>query len=148
MKHSTLALLVGGVFPAVCLGISGVLQKSSAKAGIATGPYLVVAGSMLALMGGVAMLIERDVEINPRSTFLAALFGLFWSLGVASIAIAIRRFNGQISELVPLYNMNTLVAVAIGLFLMGEWKTVDVPRIFIASLLIIIGGVLAATSQR
>ncbi len=33
MKTNTLALLVGGLLPAVLFGVSGVFQKTSAKAG-------------------------------------------------------------------------------------------------------------------
>ena len=65
---------------------------------------------------------------------------------MACIAIALRRYNGQISQLVSLYNMNTLVAVLIGLILLSEWQTVNIVKIVASSVLIIVGGVLAATA--
>ncbi|MCB9143176.1 MAG: hypothetical protein H6646_12980, partial [Anaerolineales bacterium] len=56
------------------------------------------------------------------------------------------RFDGQISQLVPLYNMNTLVAVLIGLVVLAEWRTVDPRKLAIAAILIVLGGILAARS--
>ena len=46
------------------------------------------------------------------------------------------------SVLVPLYNMNTLVAVGIGLVLLGEWRDVSVWRLLAGAALIVAGGVL------
>ena len=51
MSTATPGLLVGGLVPALGFGLSGAVQKSAAGAGIATGPYLVVIGLVVA--GGV-----------------------------------------------------------------------------------------------
>ena len=56
------------------------------------------------------------------------------------------RYGGKLSQLVPLYNMNTLVAVAIGLVAFGEWQTVSWARVLGAAVLIVAGGILAATA--
>lgn len=42
--------------------------------------------------------------------------------------------------------MNTLVAVGIGLALLGEWQGVNVWRVLTGAALIVAGGVLAGTS--
>lgn len=46
MSTATLAPLIGGLLPATLFGISGVLQKSAARAGIGTGPYLIAIGAV------------------------------------------------------------------------------------------------------
>jgi hypothetical protein len=53
-----------------------------------------------------------------------------------------------VSVIVPLYNMNTLVAVGIGLVLLGEWKDVNLWRLLSGAALIVVGGVLAGTSVK
>lgn len=50
------------------------------------------------------------------------------------------------SKLVPLFNMNTLVAVCLGLLVFSEWKNVHVLQLAVASVLIIIGGILATNA--
>ena len=64
--------------------------------------------------------------------------------GIACIAIALKKYDAQISQLVPLYNMNTLFAVLIGMVAFAEWREVSLAKILISSVLIISGGVLAS----
>ncbi len=144
MSARVIAILLGGVLPALLLGMTGVLQKLSTNARIGTGPFLIGVGVTTAIVGGVFMVLERDATIGQKSALYTILFGLVWATAIGCIAIALRRFDGQISQLVPLYNMNTLVAVLIGLVILGEWQTVDPRKLAVAAILIVIGGVLAA----
>ncbi len=144
MSARVIAILLGGVLPALLLGMTGVFQKLSANARIGTGPFLIIAGITTALVGGVFMLLERDTTVGQKSALYTVLFGLVWAVAIGFIGIALRRFDGQISQLVPLYNMNTLVAVLIGLVILGEWQTVDPRKLAVAAILIVIGGVLAS----
>ena len=144
MSARVIAILLGGVLPALLLGMTGVLQRLSTNARIGTGPFLIGVGVTTAIVGGVFMVLERDATIGQKSALYTILFGLVWATAIGCIAIALRRFDGQISQLVPLYNMNTLVAVLIGLVILGEWQAVDPRKLAVAAILIVIGGVLAA----
>ena len=144
MTDKQLALLIGGAVPAVLLGLSGIFQKLGTSAGAGTGPFLVGVGLTTALVGGVFLAVERDAALSPQSALYTCLFGLAWAAATGCVGIALRRFGGQISQLVPLYNMNTLVAVLVGLVALSEWRTVNGPRIVVAAILIILGGVLAS----
>ena len=148
MKANTLALLVGGLLPAILFGVSGVFQKTSAKAGIGTGPYLIVIGLVVVAVGVAVAVVQRDTTINWASAAHACAYGVLWAAGIACIAVAVGRFDGQISQLVPLYNMNTLVAVAVGLVVLSEWRNVQVGVLLLATVLTLAGGVLAAASVK
>ena len=148
MKNPMLAMLIGGVLPALLFGVSGVIQKACARTGIGTGPYLAIAGLVVAAVGLLFTIAERDATVNRAGLISTALFGACWASGIGCIAIALRRLGGQISQLVPLYNMNTLVAVLIGLVVLAEWRDVLWGRLLMASALIVAGGVLAASSSR
>ncbi len=132
--------------PAVLLGVSGLPQKLSASAGIAPGMFLIATGVTTTLVGLAVVLLERDAAMSVTSACYAGLYGLIWSIGLACISIALRRFGGQISQLAALYNMNTLVAVLLGLAVLGEWRTVSPGRIIVAAVLIVLGGILASRS--
>ena len=54
------------------------------------------------------------------------------------------KYSASISTLVPLYNLNTLIAVSVGLLVFAEWKTVAVPQLLFGSVLIVVGGTLVA----
>jgi uncharacterized membrane protein len=144
INDKTMAIVLGGLVPAVLFGVSGLFQKLNAKAGTGTGPFLIGVGVTVVLVGALFCLLERDLTVNGRGILATVLYGAVWAVGTGTIALAIRRYNGQISQLVPLYNMNTLVAVLIGLVVFAEWKTVNPLRILISSALIIAGGILAS----
>jgi transporter family protein len=146
MQKATLALLIGGLLPAMLFGISGFLQKASVRAGIGTGPYLIVIGLVVVTVGIVVMLIQGDRTVNLQSAMNTCAYGIFWSSGIMCIAVALGRYDARISQLVPLYNMNTLVAAGLGLALLGEWRQVNPWQLLAGASLAVIGGVLAATS--
>jgi transporter family protein len=146
MQKATVALLIGGLLPAVLFGISGALQKTSARAGIGTGPYLIVIGLVVVTVGLLVTAIQGDRTINLQSALNTCAYGLFWSSGIMCIALALGRYDARISQLVPLYNMNTLVAVGLGLLVLGEWKEVNSWQLLLGAGLAVVGGVLAATS--
>ena len=148
MSNSSLALLIGGLLPAVLFGLSGAVQKAAAGAGIGPGPYLIVIGTVVVVVGVAVAVVGGDLTLTRAGGGYAALFGLLWAAGVGSIAVALGRYGGRISQLVPLYNTNTLVAVLVGLAALGEWQTVQPGRLLLATALTIGGGVLAASSAR
>ncbi|HEY1068232.1 MAG TPA: hypothetical protein VGE52_19060 [Pirellulales bacterium] len=143
MDDKTLALLIGGAAPAVLFGLTGFLQKFAGQ-GIAAGPYLIVVGATATLVGVAITFLEGDKSFTRVGLVSALAIGALWALGVACTAVAIRHYGGNVSQLVPLYNMNTLVAVILGLVLLSEWQTVHPGRILLAAALIVLGGVLAS----
>jgi uncharacterized membrane protein len=65
-------------------------------------------------------------------------------LGTGLILLAFDRFGASVSQLAPLYNMNTLVVVLLGLLIFSEWKQVRPVPLLIGSLLIVLGAVFVA----
>lgn len=54
--------------------------------------------------------------------------------------MALIRYDAAVSQLAPLYNMNTLVAVLLGLLVFAEFRDVQVLRLAAGALLIVLGG--------
>ncbi len=140
VDQKTTGLLIGGVLAAFLFGLSGVLQKVSNQHGISLGPYMVFTGVAITLIGAVFWLTSREGTFNLMSGGMAASFGTLWALGTICIAVALVKYNASISQLVPLYNMNTLIAVAIGLLALGEYRTVDIRYLIPGAIAIVIGG--------
>jgi uncharacterized membrane protein len=146
MTQNMNAIIMGGILPAVFFGLAGVFAKPSTQAGIGTGLYLVCVGLSAALVGLVFHLSVPDKTISIRSGGFAILVGLTWAFAAGLVAFTLSKYSTPISKLVPLYNMNTLVAVCIGLVAFAEWKDVHVPQLIVGSLLVVIGGTLVANS--
>jgi len=146
MTDKQLSLLIGGFLPAILFGVSAIFLKVVNRAGTGMGPFLMGIGLTIFIMGALFACWDRDLAVTNRSIMYLVAFGIMWSLSMASVAIAIKRYNGQISQLVPIYNMNTLVTVVIGLIALAEWRNVHPVKLLVASVLICVGGVLAANA--
>jgi len=146
MAASTLGYFIGGIIPALLLGIYSILQKVSTKQGIGPGMLMMVMGFNIMIVGLVYCLVSKEYSISIRSGLTASLTGIVWGIATVLIAIALSKYNVAISKLVPLFNMNTLVAVCLGLLVFSEWKNVHVLQLAVASVLIVIGGILATNA--
>ena len=146
MSASTLGYFIGGIIPAILLGVYSILQKISTKQGIGPGMLMVVMGFNIMIVGLVYCFLSKEYSISIRSGLTASLTGIVWGIATVLIAVALSKYNVAISKLVPLFNMNTLVAVCLGLLVFSEWKNVHVLQLALASVLIVIGGILATNS--
>lgn len=148
MSKQWMAILIGGLLPALFLGLCGVLQKTASRTGIASGPYITVIGLVVAVVGTIVMLAQRDATFTTSGAVQTAGFAVLWATAILGIMLGLGKYEGQVSVIVPLYNMNTLVAVGIGLVLLGEWQGVNLWRLLAGAVLIVAGGVLAGTSVK
>ena len=148
MSKATLALFIGGLLPAVLFGVASIFQKTAARAGIGTGPYLIAIGTVVLLVGIAVTLAQTNSTATREGVAWACGYGLLWSAAIGCIVLALAQYDANISQLVPLYNLNTLVAVAIGMAVLGEWRDVVPWRVVAGAMLAVAGGVLVATAAR
>ena len=125
MTNQTIGLLIGGLLPAVFYGISGVFAKPATEAGIGMGLYIMLIGLAVSLTGLFIYGFSPDNTISMRSGIFTVAVGLTWAIGAAGVAVALASYQVPVSRLVPLYNMNTLVAVLLGLVIFSQWKDVQ-----------------------
>jgi glucose uptake protein GlcU len=83
-------------------------------------------------------------ELNSWSTLAGISAGVLWGLGMVFSLCAVAS-GADVARLAPIYNCNTLVAVLLGIVVLkeihGGW---DIVRVVVASVLIVVGGVLVA----
>ncbi len=146
MSPTVIGLIVGGLLPALLFGVAGVLQKASMQAATGLGPYLIGTGLGVIITGVLVygLVPQRSMPIVGLS--YAVLMGLFWSAAVGLVAVGLTTYGLPLAKLVPLYNMNTLVAVLLGLWLFAEWQNVMLAKLLLGALLIVVGGFLVATA--
>lgn len=139
-----MGLLVGGLAPSLLFGVSGVFAKASNKTGIGLGPYLMMTALAILIVGIGCWFLFPNRNFNPTGSAHALAMGLLWGLGTALVALALSVYAMPLGKLAPLYNMNTLVAVLLALWIFSEWRTVNVTQLIMGSLLIVAGGVLVS----
>lgn len=144
MSRESIGMVLGGLAPALILGAFSTLVKASTRSSISIGPFL-ISMSVTVLAFGVAMVATGSHRLaSVQSISYAAAAGLAWAVAQALIMIALTRYGTPVSKLVPLFNMNTLVAVGLGLLLYREWENVNTIQLMVGAVLIVAGGILVA----
>ena len=146
MSSKSTALLLGGFLPAIIYGGSALFQKASTSLGISLSAYLVATGLGVALVGLGFYFFENTFSFTTKSGLYAGAFGLTWGIASGLVAYTLLHFKIPIAQLVPLYNMNTLVAVILALIVFSEWKELHAIQLLSGSALIVAGAVLVANS--
>jgi len=122
------------------------MMKCSVLAGAGTGEFLVLFGITLAAIGAVCRIRSHDGVI-PRAAVLTGIAtGVLWSLGTGLNLVALGRLGASISQITPLFNMNTLVVVLVGLWVFREHQQVHPAPLLVGAVAIIVGAVLVATA--
>ena len=146
MSSKATALLVGGFLPAFIYGASAIFQKFSTNVGISISTYLVSVGLGVAVAGIGFYFFENTVQFSIKASSFAGLFGLTWGIASGLVAFSLIQFSIPLSQLVPLYNMNTLIAVLLALIFFSEWKDLNSVKLLSGSALIVIGAIFVANS--
>ena len=144
MSSHAIGLLIGGIVPAILFGVSNVLVKASTEKGIGPAMYVLVVGVASVVAGLLLLLFLPNKQISVASASYAFAAGFTWAVAITGVTVALEKYNAPLSELVPLYNMNTLVAVLLALWVFAEWKEVDMVKLLTGTVFIVIGGVLVA----
>ena len=138
------ALLIGGLFPAMALGMTGPLMKNAMRDKLGAGEFLVVFGVTLAGIGLACRPWRNGRRIRRVAVATGIGTGMLWTLGTALTLVALGPLRASISQLTPLFNMNTLVVVLLGLSIFKEHRHVRPGPLVIGAALIIFGAVLVA----
>ncbi len=146
MTQQTAGMLIGGVIPAVLLGGFAILQKLSVNLGSVPASLLLFVGVGVTLVALTLAAVSGLGQVTLPASLAALATGIVWASSTALIAVAQGRFGAPVARLVPLFNMNTLVAVLLGFIVFAEWRGVHVPRLVVGAVLIVIGGTLVATA--
>jgi uncharacterized membrane protein len=139
-----MGIIIGGLVPAVLYGISITLQKAGTRAGIGMALLMMFVSAGVFLSSCAMYIAMPDKTVNVRSAFLSIMMGVCWALGTGAVAFAMVKFNVPVSKVVPLYNMNTLIAVLLGFLIFAEWKNVNIIQLLIGAILVVAGGTLVA----
>lgn len=144
MSSELKAILIGGVLPALLYGVTGILQKMSSEADGGAGMYLVGMGIGTTVVGAALHLVLSEPPFTARPVSLALIAGVTFSLGAGLVSVALIRYGAAISQLTPIYNMNVLITVVLGLVLLAEYRDLHVARLLGGTLLLVSGAVLVA----
>ncbi|MGD1996561.1 MAG: hypothetical protein PVH62_07285 [Anaerolineae bacterium] len=140
MESRYLTLIIGGFIPAVLYGLAGFLQKWSAREGGSVSVYLIGFGLATFVAGIGSRYVLSDGPSPSRSLLIAVLGGLVFAIGAGLISFSIIKFDAAISQLSPIYNMNILITVLLGLLIFSEFRDLNGMRLLAGTVFIVVGG--------
>lgn len=144
MSNSTIGLIIGGFIPAILYAGAGLFSKVSTKTGIGMGPYLVMIGIAIVIVGLIFSAINQNWAFTNKGALVGLGAGLTWGIGTGLFALALSKYGTPVSQLTPLYNMNTLLVVLIGLIVFAEYKDVEIVKLSTGTVMIVVGGILVS----
>jgi len=144
---NTVGIVIGGVIPAVFLGLGTVLMRASMGAGATIPMYLAVVRTTIAGIGWAAVLIDAGGAATMKGSLFAGLIGLTWSIAIACIAYGFGVLKLPVSIIAPLTNSNALVALLVGAIAFSEWKTLNMTNATVGTALICAGATIVSLSK-
>ena len=84
MSNQMIGIIIGGVLPAIFLGLFSFFQKFGSREGVTPGAFLVVVGLTITLIGVVITAISRSGGFSVKGsiyTVLSGFSGLYRLLG-------------------------------------------------------------------
>ncbi len=141
------AIMIGGVIPAVCLGLGTVLMRASIGAGATIPAYLAVVGTTIAAIGWGATLLGPGGSIPLKAGLFAALMAVTWSVAIGCIAYGFGALRLPVSIVAPLTNSNALVALLIGAIAFAEWRELNMTMVAAGTVLICAGATIVSLAK-
>ncbi len=139
MSNHALGLLIGGFIPALLFAAANLLIKGGSEAGGSLSLFLIFYSLGTLVVAGVAYFLTPDFSVTTKAVLLSFATGACAAAGTAAISYAVLKYGASMSVLIPVFNLNTLLGVVIGLWIFAEWKNVKIPDLLIGTVLIVVG---------
>lgn len=102
------AIMIGGVVPAICLGLGTVLMRASIPV------YLASVGTIIAVIGWSSAATQDFAGNTMPGIGFALGMELVWTIAISCMAYGFGALKLPVSIVAPLTNSNAIVAVLLG----------------------------------
>ena len=137
--------IIYGLIAAFFFGLNTILYKAAQQKGNFSPYYGLLMfgiGTMIVLVA--FFLFKPSFEFECKSSGLAIIAGAVWAVGMIMVAIAISQ-KADIARLAPIYNINTILAVLMGIIFLKEIPDASqMIRVIGGAVLIVIGAILVS----
>lgn len=132
-------LVLGGVIPMILYGLTAFPVKFL-NGKLHTSYYMIFTGLGMLMIGVLAWFILKP-ETKPLlpNVILATVNGLFLGTAGLCVFLALMHPKATLAQLAPIYNINTLIAVLIGILFFAEWEQIVVWKTLLGTVLILAG---------
>ena len=137
--------IVYGLVAAVFFALNTIIYKVAQQKGNFSpyyGTFMFGLGAILIF--GIFLFFNQSFEFEWKSSGLALIAGIVWGIGFLAVAIAIAQ-KADVAKLAPIYNINTLLVVIMGIVFLKEIPDASqMFRVVAGAVLIVIGAILVS----
>lgn len=139
------SIVIGGIIPMIFFGIFALLQKEFSIR--ISAPITVIAVSSGAILTAlIFQIFFEDQKTIPqfftKGFLLGILGGVVWGIAMIFIAWGFGKYQGNISQIIPIINANALIAVVLSIIFLGEkviaWKVITGALLIFSGILFLI----------
>ena len=137
--------VIYGLIAAVFFALNTVIYKAAQQKGNFSPYYgLLMFGIGTIIVLGIFFLFKPSFEFEWKSSGMAIIAGGVWAVGMIMVAIAISQ-KADVARLAPIYNINTILAVLMGIIFLKEIPDASqMIRVIGGAVLIVIGAILVS----
>ena len=134
-----------GLIAAVFFALNTIIYKIALQKGNFSPYYgILMFGIGAAIVSVAFFLFKPSFEFEWKSSSLAIIAGAVWAIGMVMVAIALSQ-KADVARLAPIYNINTILAVLMGIIFLKEIPDVSqMIRVIGGAVLIVIGAILVS----
>ena len=134
-----------GLIATVFFALNTILYKAAQQKGNFSPNYGILMFSVgIIIVAGVFFLFKPSFEFEWKSSGLAIIAGAVWAIGMIAVVIAISQ-KADVARLAPIYNINTILAVLMGIIFLKEIPdTSQMFRVIAGAILIVVGAILVS----
>ena len=134
-----------GLIAAFFFALNTILYKASQQKGNFSPNYGILMFAIgIVIVSGMFFLLNPSFQFDWKSSGLAIIAGAVWAVGMICVVIAISQ-KADVARLAPIYNINTILAVLMGIIFLKEIPdTSQMFRVISGAVLIVIGAILVS----
>lgn len=137
--------IIYGLIAAFFFALNTILYKVAQQKGNFSPYYgMLMFGIGVTIVSVIFFLFKPSFQFEWKTSSLAIIAGAVWAIGMIMVAIAISQ-KADVARLAPIYNVNTILAVLMGIIFLKEIPDVSqMIRVIGGAVLIVIGAILVS----
>ena len=137
--------IIYGLIAAFFFALNTILYKVAQQKGNFSSNYgIFMFGIGVVIVSVVFFLSKPSFEFEWKYSSLAIIAGAVWAIGMIMVAIALSQ-KADVARLAPIYNINTILAVLMGVIFLHEIPdATQMFRVIVGAILIVIGAILVS----
>jgi len=137
--------IIYGLVAAFFFALNTILYKIAQQKGNFSSNYgILMFGIGVTIVAVAFFFLKPSFQFEWKSSGLAIISGIIWGIGMIAVAIALSQ-KADVARLAPIYNINTILAVLMGIIFLHEIPdATQMFRVIAGAVLIVIGAILVS----